>query len=154
MNRSGNVFVCLVCWFALGTLVAGCRTPQTSVPPVRRPNVKIDPCAERLHDVCGQLLLYHSIHKRLPQTLNGLKAMNVGPMPQLICPVSGKPYVYNPIGLRIPGRSGRLVLYDAVACHAGMRWGILVEDSADGKPLTARVVLLPEESVSSASKHR
>jgi len=152
MNHSGNV-VCLVCWFALGTLVAGCRTSEMSAPPVRRPSVKIDPCAERLHDVCGQLLLYHGIYKRLPQSLDGLKAMNVGPMPPLVCPVSGKPYIYNPSGLRIPGRPGLLVLYDAEACHSGMRWGILVEDPADGKPLTARVVLLPEESVSSASKH-
>ncbi|MDY7010196.1 MAG: hypothetical protein SVV80_05515 [Planctomycetota bacterium] len=151
MKRNRNI-LCLAWWIVLGSLLTGCRTPDTSAPPTQSPSAKIDPCAERLHDVCGQLLLYHSIHKRLPQKLDEMKTMDIGYMPQLICPVSGKPYVYNPEGLRIPGRTGRLVLYDAIACHSGMRWGILVEDPANGKPLTARVILLPEKSVSSVGK--
>jgi hypothetical protein len=138
-------------WIAFAALAAGCQMKGGSVP-TRRPSVRMDPCAERLHDVCGQLLLYHSIHKRLPQSLEELKALGSAEPPQLVCPVSGEPYVYNPNGLRIAGQPGRLVLYDATASHSGMRWGVFVDDPGSGKALTARVILLAEESVSSAGR--
>jgi len=151
MNRSGNLGR-LACSLALGALAVGCQMPETPVPSVRKPSVRIDPCAERLHDVCGQLLLHYSLNKKLPGTLNELKPMGPEAPPPLVCPVSAEPYVYNPDGLRIPGRPGRLVLYDAVPCHSGMRWGILVGDPEGGTTLTLRVVMLPEESVLSAGK--
>ncbi len=152
MKRNANL-ASLAFWIALAVLVGGCAgTPEATVPAVRKPSARINPCAERLHDVCGQLLLYHSLHNRLPRTLDELKDTGFGQMPELTCPVSGKPYIYNPKGLRIPGQPGRVVLYDATPCHSGMRWGILVGDPVRGKALTAKVVLLPDESVFSASQ--
>ena len=125
---------------------------QTSVPSRQRPSVQIDdPCAERLHDVCGELLLYHSIHGRLPKSLEELQALDVTATP-LVCPISGEAYIYNPKGQQITGQPGRLVLYDAIASHSGMRWGIMVDDAGSGRLLQARVILLPEESVSGASQ--
>ena len=138
-----------VCWLALAALAVGCQTP---VPEVQRPSVKKDPCAERLHDICGKLLLHYSIHNKLPQSLQELEAPGSKDPSQWVCPVSGKPYIYNPDGLRVAGRLGRVVLHDAIACHSGMCWAILVDDPGGGKPLTARVILLAEESVSSAGE--
>ena len=146
MNHSRKV-AGLACWIGLAALTAGC---QTVAPGARRPSAEADPCAERLHDICGQLLLYHSFNNRFPKTLGELKPIDPQQSLPLVCPVSGKPYVYNPNGLRIPGRSGRLVLYDATASHSGMRWGILVGDPGGGGRLTARVILLSEELPSSA----
>jgi hypothetical protein len=148
MKRSREC-AALVCWVGLAALAAGCQAPQPELGP--RPGIGKDPCAERLHDLCGGLLLYHSMHARLPATLEELKALGSATQPQLTCPVSGMPYIYSPDGLRIPGRPGRLVLYDAAPSHSGMRWGVLFDDPGGGRPLTARVILLTEESVSSAS---
>ena len=149
MQRSHEC-AALLCWIGLAALATGCQTPKPEL--IRRPSVSKDACAERLHDVCGQLLLYHSIYKRLPQALEELKTPGSATLPLLVCPVSGKPYFYSRDGLQIPGRSGRLVLYDATASHSGMRWGILVDDPGSGRPLTARVILLAEEPVFSAGK--
>jgi len=139
-------------WIALGALAAGCQTEEGSVPAVRRPSVKIDPCAERLHDLCGQLLLQHSLDGKFPQSLDQLPGIGGRDAAQLTCPVSRLPYVYAPDGLRIAGRSGLLLVYDATPCHSGMRWGILVDGLEAGKAATMRVVLLPEESLTPAAK--
>ncbi len=146
MSHRNNV-ACWVGWIAIAVIATGCQTSERAVSPVRKPSVKIDPCAERLHDVCGQLLLYHSIHKRLPKTLEELKASDSATTP-LVCPTSGGFYVYNSKGLQIPGQLGRLVLYDARANHSGMRWGISVGDADSRKPLQTRVILLSEDSAS------
>jgi len=148
----------LACCVLLAAAAAGC---QTAAPAARRPGVDIDPCAERLHDTCGRFLLYFSIHGRLPDTLDELKRVDAQALPPpstggrtgpLVCPISGKPYVYSKDGPRLPGRAGLLVLYDAEPVHSGMRWGIMVEAGGAGQPLSGRVVLLPESSVFSTNK--
>ena len=118
----------------------------------RRPSTVSDPCADRLHDLCGQLLLYFSATGEMPATLDDLNRMDSQTLPPLVCPISGKPYLYNKDGLRVPGRAGLLVLYDAEPVHSGMRWGIMVEAGGAGQPLSGRVVLLPESSVFSTNK--
>ncbi len=139
-------------WIALGVLAAGCQMEEGSVPAERRPSVRIDPCAERLHDLCGQLLLQHSLDGKFPPSLDQLPGIGGPDAAQLTCPVSGLPYVYAPDGLRIAGRSGLLIVYDATPCHSGMRWGVLVDGLGGGKAVTMRVVLLPEDSLRSAAK--
>jgi hypothetical protein len=140
---------CLACAVLLATVAGGCQTPATAR---SKPGAEIDPCAERLHDLCGHLLLYASLHGQLPERLADLKRVSTDPLPVPTCPVSGMPYVYNPEGLAVPGRPGRLVLYDAAPSHCGMRWGILADAAAEGQPLTARVILLPERPVFSGTK--
>jgi len=130
-------------------MAAGC---ETSAPQARRAGAEIVPCAERLHEICGHLLLYYSINGKLPERLADLKSTGPEPLPPLACPDSGKPYIYNRAGLAVPGRPGRLVLYDGGPCHSGMRWGILADVAADEQPLTTRVVPLPETPVFSANK--
>ena len=132
---------------AIALAAAGCRT---TAPEDRRPSVRMDACAERLHDACGQLLLYYSLHQRLPETLDALATLGApAPLP-LVCPVSGKPYVYRPEGLAVPAQPGRLVLYDAEPSHSGMRWGVLLDGLGTSKRVAARVVLLPDDAVFAA----
>ena len=137
----------LMAWALVAALAGGCQLPQPEPP---RPSVRVDPCAERLHDVCGHLLLYYATHKRLPPSLDALKATGPLPLSPLVCPVSGKPYVYDSRGLAIPDRPGRLVLYDAEPSHSGMRWGIMVKRPEGGAIMTG-VTQVTEKEMASAT---
>jgi hypothetical protein len=148
MLGSKPAVVLLACWLAALALAGGCEPPAP--PATRRPSVEIDPCAERLHDVCGQMLLYYSSHRALPKTLRELKAAGGQPSAPLQCPVSRKLYRYNPQGLDVADQPGKLVLYDPEPCHCGMRWGIFVIAPASGTLLTTRVILLPDEAIAKA----
>lgn len=128
----------------------GCQVDQGSLRSARRPSVKPDPCAEQLHDLCGQLLLYHSRHGRLPASLGELAPGEGDEAARPACPVSRLAYMYNPEGVSVPNQPGRLVVYDATACHSGMRWSISVDEAGGGRTLTARVMLLPEDALRSA----
>ena len=132
----------LACWIGLLALASGCQ----SVGParLRRPGAAKDPCAERLHDLCGQLLLYYSNYKKLPPTLTDLKSVGAPPGPPWVCPMSGKPYIYDSNSAPIAGGGGRLVLFDAEPSHSGTRWGILVDKASGGANFTARVVVVAE----------
>ncbi len=146
MNR-GPDLPALACGMVLAVLAAGCQAPA-----VRQPSTVIDPCAERLHDVCGRLLLYCSVNGGLPETLDRLNRVDSGAPLALVCPVSEKPYVYRREGLSVPGRAGLLVLFDADPVHGGLRWGIFVEPGAAGGPLAGRVLPVPESAVFPAGK--
>lgn len=138
-------------WVGFCAFAAGCRMEENSIPVVQRPSVRMDPCAERLHDICGHLLLYHSVHNKLPPTLEQLRPAGDVPLPPLVCPVSGKAYTYDPAGLASPDGKGRLVMYDPQPSHSEMRWAIMVATPADGAGVTARVILLPESEFAPAN---
>jgi len=148
--RLSHKIIALVC---LISLASGCRTSMEGEL-VRRPSVKKDPCAGRLHDVCGHLLQYYAIHMQLPPTPAALRSSGSLPLPPLVCPASGKPYVYDPNGVHVSNRPGRVVLYDPEPSHWGMRWAILIGPSVGGANITARVILLPEEEFAPASEKR
>jgi hypothetical protein len=151
MNRSVD-FPGLACCVVLVMIAAGC---QTAAPAVRKTGAELDPCADRLHEICGNLLLYYSVSGTLPKGIADLKSVSSGPLPPLVCPVSGKPYVYNPVGLpAAAGRRGRLVIYDAEPSHSGKRCAILADIGAGDQPLSARVILVPEAPVFSGDGRR
>jgi hypothetical protein len=106
----------------------------------------VEPCSEGLHSLCEPLLMYYLLHKnQFPDSIDDIKAIT-GPDPKYsyVCPVSGKPYVYNAAGLTWPDQPGRVVLYDPEPSHNGNRNAILVQPGAPGEPLITRVVSLPE----------
>jgi hypothetical protein len=147
--RSSVAVASPAAWLVVAALAAGC---QTAPPAPRRLGIQIDPCAERLHDLCGHLLLYYAAHGQLPPTLEDLKLdESLSPSPP-VCPISNKPYLYNPSGLSIPGRQGRLVLYDPEPTHSGMRWGILVTAPPGGGLMTANVILVSEKDLASGGR--
>ena len=128
-------------------LMGGCASPAPAAPAnsidLTTTNIdeQLDPCAEQLHDICGPLLAYYAVHQDLPARLDQL------PLPKtaLVCPISKKPYVYNPHGMPLADREGLLIVYDAKASHLGTRWAILAEPPKPGKPLVLRV-LRPNEA--------
>ncbi len=95
-----------------------------------------DPCAARLHDLEGALLLYYALHKTLPEKLTDLAPLaDVDAPLAFTCPISGLPYGYNRDGLFSPGKTKSILVYDPTPAHAGRRWCIF---SAPAKPGASR----------------
>jgi len=128
---------------ALAALLAGCTFVPVKPEPKGTPDAALDPCASRLHDIAGTLLLYYAAHGDLPPDLSAVKKAGGEACPPLECPVSGKPYLYSPMGLDIPGLPGLVVLYDATGCHEGGKWGLVASQMGPGKPLQTQVLLIP-----------
>ena len=113
-------------------------------------STSLDACAERLHEVAGLLLHYYAINGQLPEKLGDALALAAPPeLTELrSCPVSGERYVYNLDGPRVEGAEpGIIVVYDAKPVHRGSRWGICISAPREGKPMSARVVIVPESVV-------
>jgi hypothetical protein len=135
------------CLTALAVLLTGCQFETVTPQPKTTPDAALDPCASRLHDIAGTLLLYYATNESLPPDLSAVKQAGGEACPPLECPLSGKPYLYSPTGLEIPGLPGRVVLYDATACHEGKKWGLVANQIGPGKPLQAQVLLLPANAI-------
>ena len=114
------------------------------VPP--KPGNLADPCATRMHDLSGLLLLYFAVNKSLPQNLS-----DMAPLADFDvtfddkCPVSGQPYTYVPQAIPLTGTDKFLVLYDSVPAHNGLRWGVFISPPKEGQPPATRVILMSEE---------
>jgi hypothetical protein len=108
----------------------------------------VDACSDRLQDLAGSLLFYYAMNKRLPQTLADLTDVdgNAIPPEHLSCPVSRKPYIYDPRGTPAGGnKPGLIVLADPEPSHSGLRWAITVEKPrGPSQPLITHLVALPE----------
>ena len=104
------------------------------------------PCGNRLHSLAGDMLMYYALHRRLPPTLEDLRAIaDDGAALEFTCPTSRQPYVYEPGGLTYPGKEERLVLYDAEPTHDGTRWGVVAAPPKGERPAAAWAVRLPEQ---------
>jgi hypothetical protein len=113
--------------------------------PGGKPNELTDPCATRLHDLSGLLLLYYATNKRLPETLDELSSLTDFDMEfRTDCPVSGRPYVYAPAATPPPGSDQFLVLYDSVPAHRGLRWGVFILPPRDQQLPATKVILMTE----------
>ena len=109
-----------------------------------------DPCAMRLHDITGAMLLYYTLHHALPDNLEQLRPLADLDAPlDFICPVSHKPYLYQPINLAAPGADRRLLVYDPTPVHQGRRWAILAAPVRPGRQVTMWVDLLDEPTLQS-----
>lgn len=113
--------------------VAGVNRVGPPSPP--RPAAKVkegeqgtpDACATRLDDIVTSLYEYYALNQRLPDKLEDLATVaDATTVLNLTCPVSGKPYIYNPVGLHAQdGDALHLILYDATPAHNGCRWGVV-----------------------------
>jgi hypothetical protein len=119
------------------------RPSKVSKTPAHASARNVDPCAMRLHDLCGPLLFYYARFNMLPPKAEDLAAMPGFDVPAIACPVTNKPYLYNPHGPTGPDPGSRIILYDAAA-HDGRRWGIAVTEPEPGQALVAKVVVVPE----------
>ncbi len=148
-RASSRLLVALV----LCVATPGCTDPakpkQTADPaeqlkqPVGLSNT--DPCAMRMHDICGALLLYYFQHAELPERLQDLTALPGLDAPlEFTCPESKQPYIYESRGIAIPERKSFVIVYDPAPSHSGMRWAILIEQPVPGEPLVTKVIPLAE----------
>lgn len=110
------------------------------------PAKALDPCAERLHALCGPLLFYYLQNRQLPPTLQDLQD-GPEPIPPLYCPESRKPYAYLPNSpIPIDNPRGHILIHDPVAAHNGVRWAIVVSAGATPtEPLVAKAIGIREE---------
>lgn len=137
----------------VAAVVAGCGAPKppgASRDQPADPNrvasiTNTDPCAGRLHDLSGALLMYYLTNRRLPERLDELKSLPGSEHAiELVCPVSKRPYLYNRVGIFDPQKNTRIVIYDAAPSHSGLRWGISIVEPTDGGALVTKVIVLPE----------
>jgi hypothetical protein len=119
------------------------RTARSSTG--QRPDQVTDPCATRMHDLSGLLLLYYAVNKKLPERLDELEPFADADMPfQAECPLSGVPYVYVPTAVPPAGSERFLVIYDAVPAHGGLRWGVFITPPVNNQPPETRVLPMSE----------
>ena len=112
----------------------------------------VDPCADRLHSIEGQLITYYALHRELPRDLAELaRYAEPGDTTDYTCPVSHQTYVYVPTGLALNKdvTQGKLVIYDAKPVHDStrgpMRWGILFSEARGREPVKTQVIPIPED---------
>ena len=150
----------LVIAVAILSIAAGCAAPQQPSSSSSRTaasagagddaSSSTDPCAMRLHEVCGVLLLYYNTHHDLPPTLAALaQAPGAKDAGDLACPASVQPYVYIPAGVPVDPPPSRVVLFDPTPAHGGpgggKRFAIVIQPpSQPGGVLQARVIAIPE----------
>ena len=125
--------------------VAGPRGSSTRSAP-NKPGDLSDPCATRLHDLSGLLLLYYAVNKKLPERLDELAPLaDIGTEFHADCPASGRPYAYMPHGVPAAGSDRFLVLYDAVPAHGRLRWGVFISPPRNNQLPATWVILMSEE---------
>ena len=105
-----------------------------------------DPCAIQLHDISGALLMYYALHRRLPDQLDQITPLaDIDTPLNFKCPVSHLEYLYSPTGLIAPGKSKRIIVYDAAPAHHGNRWCIVMAmQSREGAAQSMDVISVPE----------
>jgi hypothetical protein len=132
------------------SLAAGCqsttRSNHAKGPPAdTAPITNTDPCATRLHDICGAILFYYATRHHLPARLEELTALpGFEDIHEFRCPVSGQPYLYNPIGIVSPDQPTHIILYDPAPSHSGMRWAVSFVEPQGAAPPFTKVIALPE----------
>lgn len=107
--------------------------------------VASDPCALRLHDISGALLMYYMLHREMPAKLDDLRSVqDIDQNLQFTCPASGLPYGYSPQGLSAPGRKKLILVHDSTPSHRGIRWCILAPSVKPGEAVSLEVLPLTE----------
>ena len=97
LRVSGAIILCV-----LGLM--GCSSPPRASTQPSTLNLNTDPCATRLHEICGPLLMYFAQNHQLPKDLKELSTVpGFSDVNDFTCPVSHQPYIYTPTG--IPGKA-------------------------------------------------
>ena len=139
-----RALIICVLGFALVACQARSKAPGAARRDTPAPSAT-DPCATRLHDIEGAVLLYYTLHQRLPESLDQLRPLADLDAPlEFTCPVSNQPYVYQRANLTTPGPDQRLLVYDPTPAHQGRRWAILAAPIRAGRSLTMWVTLLDD----------
>jgi hypothetical protein len=127
-------------------LMCGCRSIHSPGPSSSAAKPVVDPCSARLHDIGGAILLYYALNRRMPARLEDVADLADLDAPlNFTCPLSGRPYLYNPKGLAIPGTDKRIIVYDSTPAHDGQRRCLLMPPITPGKAVSTDVQSFPEK---------
>jgi hypothetical protein len=154
----------LLAGLVLVVLLEGCGPPARTATAPRRTSAtrpgdaaqitNTDPCATRLHELCGPLLLYYSLQRRLPEKIEELgQVPGFEGVREFTCPVSGRPYIYNSAGIAGLEPASRVVIYDPLPSHSGIRWAVAVQIPGEDQPLITKVIGLPEAKFARQAGH-
>ena len=126
-----------------------------------------DDCATQLHNICGPLLTYYAINRRLPSQLEELRnAPGADADLSFTCPASGKPYVYRPEGVTVvvtvpqkrnenrPDFRGHVILFDPEPSHSGHHWAIAIDEPKLGQPFLAKVVAVHPQRLNESMREQ
>lgn len=130
---------------------AGQSTTPTDMPRSTDPVAPIsntDPCATRLHELCGPLLLFFQSRQRLPDRIEELREIRGFENLEITCPVSNRPYVCRPIGIATGDGQPRIVIFDPAPSHSGFRWAVTIIEPTEDRPRApiTKVIALPESA--------
>lgn len=144
-----------------GLLAAGCQSatvksgagPVAAAPAGKEPFTgnaieDIDPCGDRMEDLCGPLIFYFRANHHGPSRLQELQPFALaGQTLNLACPVSGRPYLCAPQGLEADGMDIRIYVYDDAPVHGGSRWCAVKKggSSANGAEVMYAVKIREED---------
>jgi len=108
-------------------------------------SAEADDCATRMQDLGFLFLNYWRLNKQLPRSLLDLRSI-ADPVTELklSCPGSTEPFVHVPGGLRAPGRSKAIFVYDPHLSKEGKRLCLLAEDPRPGAPWSVEVLAVPQ----------
>lgn len=129
------------------------RAPTTSAAPIVAAT-----CQGALDEICTALLIHYKVYNRMPDQLEDLrKFKEFGNIGDLRCPVSKRPYVYYPQGLRVadeellrerkePVRIATYVIVaDPTPAHGGVRYAIFIQRPEGAEDIQARIGILPND---------
>lgn len=111
------------------------------------PDKLTDPCAARLHDVAGALLLYYRVKQQMPAKLEDVRSgVKFAEDLEFTCARNGAPFVYVPNGMAAAGKEQRIVAFDPTPIgRPRFRWCLIATVSNSGALITDVVPL--EEKV-------
>lgn len=111
------------------------------------PDKLTDPCAARLHDVAGALLLYYRVKQQMPPKLEDVRSLgSIAQDLEFSCARNGAPFVYVPNGMASGGKEQRIIAFDPTPVgRPRFRWCLIASVSNSGALITDVVPL--EEKV-------
>ena len=124
-------------------LLAGCVSEPVDPAPREVPT-GLNPTAERLHEICGSILLFHGAYHRMPESLEELRRATGMTPDAIIDPVTRRPFAYVPEGFATSPAGRRAVLLAAPGPGAETCWAVTVLQA--NRSLSAKVVALPAEA--------
>jgi hypothetical protein len=136
----------------LSGLLGGCVTETVPQAAPRKPGVSAaataDACLDNLHDLSGYLLQYCWLHREFPKDLADLQPLvDIDRKLPVLCPASGKPYLYFPSGLVAPNEKRRLLVVDSEPTHAGGRCAIVATQAEGSQPVALWVIRIDEAAL-------
>jgi hypothetical protein len=149
---NARIWAAVVVCISAAVMGSGCQLPSKPAAPTRAPVERdpLDPVAERMHELSGQILLFHSAYKRLPKSLQELCQAVGEDTRAALDPATGRPVAYDPAGFANISGAGRVIAYASPSGPGDSCWCISFTEA--GGAAVCRVVPLPASDLLSTNR--